>query len=135
MEFILEFFREFREQAQDLPDWVNMWLRFMGVVYFAGLLFIFRHWGARFAVGMMLFLNVPASAVITDVTGNIDWIAAVHLVLWPPVLYYLLTRDVFGPNAKPLSPYGIWAIAMSATMAISLAFDVWDTIRLILGTK
>jgi len=135
MEFILEFFREFREQAQDLPDWVNMWMLFMGAVYLTGLLFIFHQWGARFAVGMLLLLNVPASAVVTDLTGNIDWIAAVHLILWPPVLYYLVTRDVFGPKARSLSPYGIWAIVMSATIAISLAFDSWDTIRLILGTK
>lgn len=135
MEFILEFFREFREQAQDLPAWVNMWMNFMFFVYATGLLFIFHKWGARLAVGMLLFLNVPASAVVTDITGNIDWIAAVHLVLWTPVLYYLVTRDVFGPKAKPLSPYGIWAIVMSATIAISLAFDSWDTIRLILGTK
>ena len=135
MEYILEFFREFQEQSKDLPDWVNTWMRFMGIVFFSGFFFIFHKWGARIALGMMLFLNVPASAVVTDLTGNIDWIAAVHLVLWTPVLYYLLTRDVFGPGAKNFSFYGVWAIVMSATIAISLGFDLWDTIRLILGTK
>ncbi len=135
MDYILNFFREFQEQAQYLPDWVNMWMNFMGLVFGTGLLFVFTRWGARLALGMMLFLNVPASAFVTDVTGNIDWISVVHLVLWTPVLYYLLSRDVFGPNANPRSFYGVWAIAMSATMAISLAFDSWDTIRLIMGTK
>lgn len=135
MDYILEFFRTFQEQAQDLPDWVNLWMNWMGLVYFSGFLFIFHKWGARLAVGMMLFLNVPASAYITDVTGNIDWIALVHLILWPPVLYYLLTRDVFGADAKPKSLYGVWAITMSATMAISIAFDAVDFVRLLMGTK
>lgn len=135
MDYILEFFREFQAQRQDLPDWVNMWMQWMSLVFAAGLLFIFTRWGARLAIGMMLFLNVPASAFVTDITGNIDWISVVHLIFWTPVLYYLVTRDVLGPNAKLKSPYGIWAIAMSATMAVSLIFDFSDTIRLILGTK
>lgn len=135
MDYILDFFREFQAQAQDLPDWVNMWMNWMGLVFFTGVFFIFHKWGARLALGMMLFLNVPASAFVTDLTGNIDWISVVHLVLWTPVLYYLLTRDVLGPNANRRSVYGVWAIVMSATMATSLGFDTWDTIRLILGTK
>ncbi|MGB0922113.1 MAG: hypothetical protein ACPG06_10410 [Alphaproteobacteria bacterium] len=135
MEYILDFFREFQAQRQDLPDWVNLWMRWMSLVFVAGIPFVFFKWGARITIGMMLFLNVPASAFVTDMTGNIDWISVVHLVFWTPVLYYLLTRDVFGPDAKPKSLYGVWAITMSATMAISLGFDGWDTIRLILGTK
>jgi len=135
MDYILEFFRVFQEQRQDLPDWVNLWMNWMSIVFGVGLLFIFHKWGARLAIGMMLFLNVPASAFITDLTGNIDWISVVHLIFWTPVLYYLLTRDVFGPNANRKSFYGVWAMVMSATMAISLIFDSIDTVRLILGTK
>lgn len=135
MDYILDFFREFQAQAQDLPAWVNMWMNWMGIVFGLGFFFIFTRWGARLAIGMMLFLNVPASAFVTDLTGNIDWISVVHLIFWTPVLYYLLTRDVLGPNANRRSLYGVWAILMSATMAISLAFDAWDTIRLIMGTK
>ena len=135
MDYILDFFREFQAQSQDLPDWVNLWMNWMGIVFFTGFLFVFRHWGARLALLMMFFLNVPASAFVTDLTGNIDWISVVHLIFWTPVLYYLLTRDIFGPNANPRSAYGVWAIVMASTMAISLAFDAWDTVRLIAGTK
>lgn len=135
MEYILDFFREFQAQRQGLPDWVNIWMQWMSLVFATGLLFVFTRWGARLAIGMMLFLNVPASTFVTDLTGNIDWISVVHLILWTPVLYYLVTRDVIGPTANRRSFYGVWAMVMSTTMAISLAFDSWDTIRLILGTK
>lgn len=31
MDYILEFFRVFEEQRQDLPNWVNLWMNWMSL--------------------------------------------------------------------------------------------------------
>ena len=135
MEFMTDFFQTFEEQSADMPQWVHLWMNWMGIIFLAALPFIFHKWGARLALITFFVLTLPAAAVAVQLTGSIHWISAVHIILWPPLLYYLLSRDVFGPNSRLFSLYGIWALLASLTIIISLGFDIFDVYRLLTGQK
>ena len=59
----------------------------------------------------------------------------VHLILWLPLLLYLVQREVRTESFEPRSTYGIWTFLVTATIAVSLAFDVRDIALVAMGAK
>ncbi|NOZ54693.1 MAG: hypothetical protein GXP08_16415 [Gammaproteobacteria bacterium] len=58
-----------------------------------------------------------------------------HILVWIPLTYILIKRDLKNTSFKPTSPYGIWIMLLLGTIAISLIFDVRDITLVMLGMK
>ncbi len=104
---------------------VQLWMNWMGLIFIASVLFVWKHTGARLALFVIL-LSMPSALIIYNMTGTVHLLGIGHLILWGPLLYWLVTRDIRGPDFKIASPYGIWVLLISATIATSLLFDVRD---------
>ena len=113
------------EAMDRVPPAVEIWLYFMMAVLVTGLLFVWRHRGARWivlgTVGIVLSFGflVPALGM-TPFTGLA---ALTHLIFWSPGLYILL-RDK--PFLTGVSPYAIWSGLATFMIVVSFFFDIRD---------
>lgn len=62
-------------------------------------------------------------------------ISLAHLIVWPPLAYFLIQKEIRSPHFKAKSFYGVWMIAFVATILISLVFDARDFILVLMGVK
>ena len=113
------------EAMERVPLAVEMWLYFMMAVLVTGLLFVWRHRGARWVVlgtvGIVLSFGflVPALGM-TPFTGLA---ALTHLIFWSPGLYLLLKER---PFLSGVSPYAIWSGLAAFMIIVSFFFDIRD---------
>jgi len=113
---------------------VGLWMDWMGIVFLASILFAWKRIGARLAL-LVVVLTMLGANVIYVTTGNVHLFGIAHLIFWAPLLYFLVTREIRVPNFKAASPYGIWLLLISATIVISLVFDVRDIFLVSTGQK
>jgi hypothetical protein len=59
----------------------------------------------------------------------------VHLLLWSPILIYIMRVEFKSDDFKLKSPYGVWTILLMVTIVISLLFDIRDLIIVMMGLK
>ena len=125
----------FEEAIAQQPVWVGLWLNILLLGAFVlpvALLF----WRASRMAGIWAL----AAAVLSGVSvtwmfnqlGYVKLLGLPHLIFWGPLLVYL-----WGQSKRadmPLWPRRIMVVVM-AVIAISLAFDVVDVLRYILGER
>ena len=114
------------EYTAALPQWVQLWMNWMGIVLALGsLVFAIFKVEARW-----LLLAFAVSIVATFALGmTIGWNGLwgiTHLVFWTPVVIYMYRRL---PAINANSVYGIWYLLALATMIISLVFDAKDVVQ------
>lgn len=132
---MIELFQEMsRALESETSDVVSLWMNWMGLIFVLSILFVWRHVGARLALGAML-LTMPSALAIYAMTGSVHLIGIAHLLFWTPVAFYIITREMRGQAFKLVSPYGIWAALLVATIIISLVFDVRDIFLVLTGVK
>lgn len=136
MDMIVEFFSQAdtdMQQATSLP--VQIWMNWMMLVFAFSIVFVWTRVSARYVL-LTLLLSMPVSLVIYWTTGNVHLLGLSHILLWLPLLLLLWKRD-FRSSAdfRLTSFYGIWLTALSATIIVSLVFDVRDVILVVLGMK
>ncbi|TNE58920.1 MAG: hypothetical protein EP340_03965 [Alphaproteobacteria bacterium] len=110
---------------------VTLWINWMMVIFLSSVLFAWKHPAARYAL-IVIFLTIPAAVVLYTLSGKIHLIGLAHIILWTPLFYYLLTREIRGSNFNLRTPFGVWAVLLTATIFISLVFDVRDTLRVLI---
>lgn len=110
---------------------VSLWINWMMVIFFASLLFVWKHPAARYAL-IVILLTLPAAVVLYTMSGKIHLIGLAHIIFWTPLFYYLLTREIRGSNFNLRTPFGAWVALLTATIFISLIFDVRDTLRVLI---
>ena len=99
-------------QIAELSPVVLAWVAWMMVCGFASVLFARRHRPARIVLLVFLLTMVLGSAIFM-ISRNIHLLGISHLVLWIPLLIYLLQREVrmesFDPRPAadfvPTTPY------------------------------
>jgi hypothetical protein len=121
-------------QLTALSPAVLAWVAWMMVCGFASVLFAGRHRSARVAL-LVFVLTIVLGSAIFVVSRNIHLTGIAHLVLWIPLLIYLLQREVRTESFDPRSAYGVWIGLLMATMVVSLLFDVRDIILVSTGAK
>jgi hypothetical protein len=82
-----------------------------------------------FATNMAMFVGM---SWIYDQMGYVRLMGIVHVILWTPLLIYLVRRARNG-ELPLLCRIAMWMFA--ATLAVSLVFDYTDTIRYLLGER
>ncbi len=127
-------FAEMQAQMDALSPAVQMWINWMTLCLLLSLLFIWKHTAARWTLAVTV-LTVPLGVAIFALSGNVHLLGLAHLILWTPLLIYLVKNEVRADGFNPGSLYGIWVMLLATTIVVSLVFDVRDVILVALGQK
>jgi len=121
---------------------VKIWMNWMGLIFMASLLFVWKYKAARWAV-LTFGLTMLGGVICWAVFKNVHLFGIVHLVIWLPLGIYLW-RTVLSPAARAGAPerqgnyhraFMIWAVLLFLTIAVSLVFDVRDIYLVMIGAK
>ena len=130
-----EMMAEFSAQMNALPQAVQTWMQWMVLVFALSIVFTWWQVAARWVFVTFFVLTIAGAYGQFSFTHSVHWIAAVHLVLWIPLLVYLVGTAMRRPEFRAASPYGVWLIVVVLTMLVSLAFDARDVFLLLNGQK
>ena len=115
--------------------WLTVWLYWMAFAIAITPLVLIFYKATRLDAVIVFFTNLAMFAGMSwvyDQMGYVRLMGIVHVILWTPLLIYLVVRAKNGELPLP-SRLVMWMFA--ATLAVSLAFDYTDTIRYILGER
>ncbi len=113
---------EMMTQMNALPPGVRLWTAWMMAVFFFAAFFVRRDEDARLVLGSFI-LTMAAALLFFWATGTVKMIAAAHLLVWTPLLVYLIKTRLTCSSFKARSPIGTWLILLTATITVSLVFD------------
>lgn len=125
----------FEEAVLQLPTWVQIWMNILlfGAFILPLSLLIWKQ--TRVTSILTLFVSILAGFTIMqmyDSMGLVRLLGLPHIILWTPLLVYLIKQARRAELPKP----AIWIIRIiSAIILISLLFDYYDVIRYLLGDR
>jgi hypothetical protein len=129
-----ELMNNMNAQLAVLPGWVQMWMNWMMFIFVASIFFMWRHKGARWTL-LSFIISMPVGMLVFHLSNTVHLLGIVHLLLWTPLLAYMLLKEVKSDGFKFQSPYGVWAMLLMTTIMISLLFDIRDIVLVGIGQK
>ena len=125
----------FQEATLQLPTWVQLWLNvlLLGAFILPVTLFIWKQ--TRLAALITLLASgIAAFSIFSmyDSLGMVRLLGLPHVILWTPLLIYLLST-LRKPDL-PVIPKWILRFTIT-TIVISLVFDYLDVIRYVFGDR
>jgi hypothetical protein len=111
---------------------VGYWMNWMMLVFALSVLFAWKHKAARWVIAAFV-LTIPFALFIFGRSGEVDMIGLAHIIVWSPLAYYLIQKEIRTKKFKAKSCYGVWLILLVATILISLVFDVRDVAMVLMG--
>ena len=129
----MEIFSQFyTEMTTNSPTWVLVWVNAMVSVLALSIAFSFSYREARWillgvTLGMLGTIGAYALFGFTRLLG------LGHILFWTPTLIYIVTVRGWKTYHKTL--FSRWLILAAIIIGISLAFDVVDLLRWILGER
>ena len=129
----MEIFSQFyTEMTTNSPTWVLVWVNFMVGVLALAIPFSFSYREARW-----ILLGVVCGMLGTigaySLFGYTRLLGLGHILFWSPTLIYIVTVRGWKTYHKTL--FSRWLILAAFVLGISLAFDVVDLLRWILGER
>jgi hypothetical protein len=112
-----------KQQIATLPRPVQLWMRWLNIVFLLGLFFVSRHDGARWAL-VAYAAAFPVGALVFHVTREIRLTGVPHILFWTPLLPCLAHAAATDPYVRFGSLYAVWALLLGLTIAVSVAFDI-----------
>lgn len=112
-----------KQQMSALPGPVQIWMRWLNIVFLLGLFFIGSHDGARWAL-VAYVIAFPVGALVFLFTREIRLTGLPHIVFWTPLLGYLAHAAATDPDFRLGSLYTLWVLLLGLTIAISVLFDI-----------
>ena len=82
-----------------------------------------------------MVLTMPLGLETFALTGTVHLLGITHLILWTPLLVYLVKNEMRTDGFRATTPYGVWVLLLVATIVTSLVFDVRDVTLVALGQK
>lgn len=125
---------EMMTQMIALPPGVRLWTAWMMAVFFFAAIFVRRDEDARLVLGSFI-LTMAVAMLFFWTTGTVKMIAAAHLLVWTPLLVYLLKTRLGSTSFKAQSPAGTWLIVLTVTITISLVFDAREAAIFLRGVE
>lgn len=116
-------FEEAIRQMSALPRPVQLWMRWLNIVFVPAVYFAFEFDAARWALAAYL-ISFPVGVLVFVVTRNIHMTGVPHILFWTPLLVYLGFSISADPAVGNVSVYGVWLVLLSVTIATSLVFDI-----------
>ncbi len=120
----MDMFEDAKQQIILLPHSVQLWMRWLNIVFLFGIFFAFTHVTARLSL-LAYIVCFPVAVAVFYYTRNISLTGIPHIVFWTPLLIYLPYAVSNDPDFNLFSIYGIWVLLLCLTVAISVMFDVW----------
>ncbi len=137
MELILEKIAERQAEVAMLPENVRIWILFMRVLFFAGLVFVPWRKPPRWVVLTMVVTAtlILAFKVLMPEFDTIKAGTLIQLLLWLPLAIYLMGR--LRPEAVPAiksgsiwsKVYGLWLAAATGAVLISSALNIFNVAK------
>ena len=117
-----------------MPAWVQVWVFILAAVNVACVAFLDSAVGqATAAAGILVLLtNTP---ILLYYGGMNRALAIPHLFAWIPLCVFLALQLSGEPAAQMSQPVRNYAIAVLVVNGISLAFDVFDSLRWLKGER
>ncbi|WP_300376412.1 hypothetical protein [Henriciella sp.] len=125
-------FSSFMADAGAQPDWVVTWMSFMVAVLALSVPFALVRREAL-AVALVMAVTIPVVLWMYTIFGYSRILGLSHVILWTPLVVWLLSRRQHWFAGAPLS--GTWVALCTLVLIISLGFDYTDTIRWLLGER
>jgi hypothetical protein len=110
-----------------LPEWLIWWFNWL-VFAVALLPLALLIWPQSRKVGVI----AVAASILTGQMGYVKLLGLPHLLIWGPLAFYLFRKQA--KDAMPIAARWIIRVIL-VTLLISLAFDVVDVLRYILGER
>ena len=129
----MEIFSQFyTEMTTNSPTWVLVWVNFMVGVLALAIPFSFSYREARW-----ILLGVVCGMLGTigaySLFGYTRLLGLGHILFWSPTLIYIVTVRGWKTYHKTL--FSRWLILAAIILGVSLAFDVVDLLRWVLGER
>lgn len=117
------------------PAWISWWLNWMMIGLFV-IPIVLLIWRESRLVGILALVAGVLSAVsigwLYDQMGYVKLLGLPHIILYVPLAIFTWRR-MTAEDVRRL-PYVLMGI-MLATMVVSLAFDITDTLRWLMGER
>lgn len=124
----------FSEAVAAQPQWLQLWLTWLGpAVVVIPVLLLF--WGqTRYFALILLIATLAGIASILwlfNLQGYTRLLGLPHLIIWIPAMWFMIQAL---RGHLPVIPR-ILMVVLLATITISLAFDIVDVARYVLGER
>lgn len=117
-------------QIMEQPPAILYWVYWLMIINTASILFIIHRVEARWTLAAWLLNGIIIMPYLYDQFGFVRLLGLAHIIVWTPLLVYLLQRRAH--FALP-SITGIYFWLLIVTNAVSLGFDYVDLARYFLG--
>lgn len=125
----------FQEALATQPDWIRLWVLWLLLSANAMWIVLLIMPGARRDGLLILAVNVVmgfAMSALYEEIGYVRLLGLPHLIFWGPLLVYLALRLKRGAYDRIAG--GVVAVGI-VTLSVSLAIDLVDVIRYLLGER
>lgn len=119
------------KQMGELPRWVQLWMRWLNIVFLLGLFFVANHAEARWSLVAYL-VAFPVGFLAFYLVRDIRMTGLPHILLWAPLLIYLTDAVMSDPAFDMFSPFGLWVSLLAPTILVSVLLDIKGLIGVIL---
>ncbi len=115
----------------------QIWMTWMGLVFFVSVLFMWRRMPARI-VFLAMIATMASVLYIWTLTKNVHLFGVAHLLIWLPLAIYLwvsVLRKKARENYADKRQFYIWVWLLFVTIIVSLIFDVRDIYLVMMDLK
>jgi hypothetical protein len=124
---------DIRVQLDALPILFEVWFAWMGLIILLAPFAFWRHRQGKVAA-LFSIAFIPVQLILLHAAGISYSISFLHLILWGPLLYYLV-RELKNRRIEISSAIGAWSLVAVATLIVSLVFDLRDAFRWLAGER
>lgn len=111
------------KQIGQLPNWVQLWMRWLNIVFLFGLVFVGGHVQAQWAMAAYI-VSFPVGFLAFYLVRDIRVTGLPQLLFWAPLVVYLIHAGVNDLEFKMMSSFGVWVGLLSVTICISVVLDI-----------
>ncbi len=119
------------KQMGELPHWVQLWMRWLNIVFLLGLVFVANHAEARWSL-VAYVVAFPVGFLAFYLVRDIRMTGLPHILLWTPLLIYLIGAVASDPTFELISLFGLWVSLLVTTIFVSVILDIKGLIGVIL---
>ena len=80
-----------------LPEYVQIWMRWLNIAFLPGIIFAKNHATARWAIAAYL-IGFPVAIPIYYFTKDISLLGIPHFLFWGPLLFYIFRYEFKNPH-------------------------------------
>jgi len=111
------------KQMGELPQWVQLWMRWLNIVFLLGLFFVANHVEARWSL-IAYLAAFPVGFLAFYLVRDIRMTGLPHIVFWTPLLIYLIGIVVSDRTFEMVSSFGLWVALLITTIFVSVILDI-----------